>query len=80
MASGLGAGFGRLRRSFFSDRPRKFYHVQPGFWLGLAKGMERRHRSSFSILANELRRMGPADPRADCFLRVARLERWMSLG
>jgi hypothetical protein len=80
MASGLGAGFGGLRRSLLSNRWRCEFWICHGVRLTTAKDMERRDRTVLSVLANKLWIMGPAFAGIGRIVWLARLEDWMALG
>src|SRR4029077_12706088 len=80
MAPGLGARFGGLRRSFLPDRWRCEFWICHGVRFTVAKDMERRSRTVLSVLANELRLMGPAGAGIDSAMCLERLESRLALG
>ena len=79
VASRMGSGFDRIRGAFLPARAK-------GFWIfhvvrsAVAKDMERRHRSVFSILAAQLRFMGAVGVGACWIVRLAYLEGQVALG
>ena len=80
MASRLGARFGGLRRSFFPHGRSSEFWIGDDFWFAVAKDMERRHRSIFSILANKLRLMDSVGAGIGRLVCLACLESRLALG
>src|SRR4030095_16063329 len=80
MAPGLGAGFRGLWRSFFPTRWHSEFWICHRVWFPVAKDMERRDRTVFSVLADELWLMDPSFPGIGSALWLARLENWLALG
>src|SRR4030095_13412181 len=80
VAPGLGTGFRGLWRSLFSTGWRCEFWICHGVWFPFAKDVERRDRTVFSVLADELWLMGSPFPGIDRPLWLARLENWLALG
>ena len=80
MAPGLGARFSRFRRSLLSDGWRCEFWICHGVRLIAAKNMERRNRTVFPVLADELWLMDSAFAGIGSVMRFARLEGWLALG
>src|SRR4029453_7804714 len=80
MAPRLGARFRGLWRSLLSTGWRCEFRISYGLRLTIAKDMERRNRTVFSVLANELWLMGLACPGIGSALWLARLDSWLALG
>src|SRR6059036_110892 len=80
MASRLGAGFARFGSAFFPDGRNCEFWIVHHVWVAVAKNMERRHRSIFSVLVNKLRLVDSACAGPRRLGRMAYLEIGLALG
>src|SRR5206468_9281804 len=76
----LGAGFARFGSAFFPDGRNCEFWIVHHVWVAVAKNMERRHRSIFSVLVNKLRLVDSSCAAPRRLGRMAYLEIGLALG